>query len=77
MDGRSFGEAMQARVLDPLGMVDTVFQVDDDRLDRMTSCYRFVPGAEPALDEAGGATRFRSRSYSALRSLLLSWSTCS
>ena len=38
VDGRSFGEAMRARVLDPLGMVDTVFQVDDDRLDRMTSC---------------------------------------
>ena len=63
VDGRSLGEAMRARVLDPLGMVDTVFQVDDDRLDRMTSCYRFVPGAEPALDEAGGATGFRSRSW--------------
>ncbi len=63
VDGRSLGEAMRDRVLDPLGMVDTVFQVDDDRLDRMTSCYRFVPGAEPALDEAGGATEFRSRSW--------------
>ena len=63
VDGRSFGEAMQARVLDPLGMADTVFQVDDGRLDRMTSCYRFVPGAAPALDEAGGATGFRSRSW--------------
>ena len=63
VDGRSLGEAMRARVLDPLGMVDTVFQVDDDRLDRMTSCYRFVPGADPALDEAGGATEFRSRSW--------------
>ena len=38
VDGRSLGEAMRDRVLDPLGMVDTVFQVDDDRLDRMTSC---------------------------------------
>jgi len=63
VDDRSLGEAMWARVLDPLGMVDTVFQVDEDRLDRMTSCYRFVPGAEPALDEAGGATGFRSRSW--------------
>ena len=63
VDGRTFGEAMGARVLDPLGMVDTVFRVDDDRLDRMTSCYRFVPGGEPALEEAGADTGFRSRSW--------------
>ena len=58
VDGRSFAEALTARVLGPLGMDDTAFRVPGDRLDRMTSCYLFAPGAEPALVEAGRDTAF-------------------
>jgi CubicO group peptidase (beta-lactamase class C family) len=63
IEGRSLGEVLEARILEPLGMVDTVFRVDDERLPRMTSCYQFVPGAEPGLAEAGAASGFRSRSW--------------
>ena len=47
MDGRSFGEAMKARILDPLGMVDTAFSVPVSKLDRFTTLYG--PGEDCAM----------------------------
>ena len=33
------------RIFAPLGMHDTFFQVPEDKIDRLTDCYTFVPGA--------------------------------
>ena len=33
------------RIFTPLGMHDTFFQVPEDKIDRLTDCYTFVPGA--------------------------------
>lgn len=33
------------RIFQPLGMHDTFFQVPEDKIDRLTDCYTFVPGA--------------------------------
>lgn len=63
VDGRSFAEALYDRVLGPLGMVDTGFCATDDRLERMTSCYAFCPGAEPELLDSGTETKFREPSW--------------
>ena len=63
VDGRPFDEALHARVLEPLGMVDSVFQVSGDRLGRMTSCYAFTPGGEPALLDPGPTTGFADVSW--------------
>lgn len=33
------------RIFQPLGMHDTFFQVPEDKIDRLTDCYTFAPGA--------------------------------
>jgi len=63
VDGRPFDEALHARILEPLGMVDTIFRVSDDRLGRMTSCYAFAPGSEPTLIDPGPTTGFGKVSW--------------
>lgn len=63
VDGRPFAEALAARVLAPLGMWDTTFRVSADRLGRMTSCYAFTPGAEPALLDPGPTSAFAGPSW--------------
>ncbi len=37
--GMTFGEALRQRICEPLGMHDTGFSVDDDRLDRFSTAY--------------------------------------
>ncbi|MDG2427071.1 MAG: serine hydrolase [Acidimicrobiales bacterium] len=63
VDGRPFAEALQARILDPLGMLDTGFKVNDESLRRMTSCYAFSSDEEPALLDRGLSTAFREPSW--------------
>jgi Beta-lactamase class C and other penicillin binding proteins len=38
---RSLGAFMRDRIFEPLGMRDTAFHVPDDKLDRLSGCYRF------------------------------------
>ena len=42
--GVPFDEFVQAHVLDPLGMTDTVWQVDGSRTDRLAALYAPTPG---------------------------------
>jgi len=39
MSGELFDEYLHNEIFEPLGMVDTGFWVDDDRLDRFAACY--------------------------------------
>jgi CubicO group peptidase (beta-lactamase class C family) len=47
--GRPFDEFMQAHVLDPLGMTDTIWHVDEDRTDRLAALYAPTPGTKKAF----------------------------
>ncbi len=60
--GKSFGEVLRERVLEPLGMKDTGFSVPADKLDRLPTCYWTEGGQRKDLavfDEARGG-RFAS-----------------
>ncbi len=47
--GVPFDEFLQAHVLDPLGMSDTVWHVDADRADRLAALYAPMPGTRKAF----------------------------
>ena len=51
--GMSFGEALGERICDPLGMKDTAFSVDGERLDRLATAYERDNAAtgEPVVDD--------------------------
>ncbi|WP_375272393.1 serine hydrolase domain-containing protein [Sphingomonas sp.] len=44
------------RIFRPLGMHDTFFQVPEDKLDRLTDCYTFVPGKGRVMYDRGDAS---------------------
>src|SRR6266567_1483338 len=68
LSGVSFGEFLQTRLFEPLGMNDTAFSVPSDKTERFTSCYQPEGGrglklqddarestyAEPPMLESGG-----------------------
>ncbi len=43
LSGVSFGEFLQTRLFEPLGMSDTAFTVPPDKVERFTSCYQPGP----------------------------------
>jgi CubicO group peptidase (beta-lactamase class C family) len=47
--GVPFEDFVQAHVLDPLGMTDTVWHVDADRADRLAALYAPAPGTRKAF----------------------------
>ena len=47
------------RIFAPLGMTDTFFQVPEDRIDRLTDCYTFVPGKGRVMYDRGEASAWR------------------
>ena len=63
--GRSFGAFIRERILDPLGMRDTGFNVPESKLDRFTTCYRTDPSTGQAAihDDARGGLFTRPRVF--------------
>lgn len=55
--GQTLPEFLKARIFEPLGMIDTAFQVMPDRLPRFANRYKRENGAL-ALDEAATASPF-------------------
>ena len=47
--GQSFAEALQARLFDPLGMVDTAHLLRADQVPRLTTLYRGLDDMQPNL----------------------------
>jgi CubicO group peptidase (beta-lactamase class C family) len=58
--GMSLGEFFQKRIFGPLGMVDTFFQVPEDKLHRLMACYARHPvtGAITEADKGGAASTY-------------------
>ena len=53
--GQSLADLMGERLLEPLGMLDSGFQVPPDKRDRFTTLYGHVAGALQVSDEVDGA----------------------
>ena len=66
IDGRPFDVFLRQELLDPLGMVDTAFEVAPDKAHRLAACYAFKPGGglrlidDPARSRLCEPTAFHS-----------------
>ncbi|WP_088307997.1 serine hydrolase domain-containing protein [Novosphingobium sp. B 225] len=54
VSGQRLDEFFAERIFKPLQMNDTFFQVPEDKTDRLTDCYTFVPGKGRVLYDRGG-----------------------
>ena len=59
VSGMSFGEFLQQRIFDPLGMVDTGFHVPDDKLDRFAANYTPTADGGMQLADAPETSSYR------------------
>ena len=53
ISGQPFEDFLQQRILGPLGMVDTAFQVSDDQAPRFAQCYVATPSGKLAPSTLG------------------------
>ena len=51
--GKPLDEVLHERIFAPLGMDDTFFHVPEDKIDRLTDAYLFVPGKAPQMADRG------------------------
>lgn len=58
IEGKPLGEVFAERLFKPLGMVDTFFQVPEDKIARMTDCYAFHPAKKMQPFDSGAETRW-------------------
>lgn len=56
VSGMPLDQFFATRIFQPLGMHDTFFAVPDDKVDRLTDCYTFVPGKGRQLYDRGEAS---------------------
>jgi CubicO group peptidase (beta-lactamase class C family) len=59
--GQTFGEFLERRIFEPLGMTETFFDVPDDRKERQATVYR---GTENGLEKSTFTLRFPKTYYS-------------
>jgi CubicO group peptidase (beta-lactamase class C family) len=63
ISGQSFPEFLQQTLFDPLGMVDTGFNIREDQLPRFASCYQRNFAKELELQDDGQDSRYRDRTF--------------
>jgi len=56
MDDKPLDQVIADRITKPLGMVDTHFQIPEDKLDRVPDCYVFHPTEKMKLYDPGATT---------------------
>lgn len=61
IEDRPLDEVLGARILAPLGMDDTFFQVPDGKIDRLADCWTFRPGEGRVLYDRGAASAWAHR----------------
>lgn len=61
VSGQTLDVFFRDRIFAPLGMHDTVFQVPEDKLDRLTDCYTLVEGKGRVLYDPGAASAWSRR----------------
>ncbi len=64
LSGQSFGEFLQTRLFDPLGMVDTGFYVPDEDYDRLSEVYGFDPETGAMVPVPFPSVMFRKETIS-------------
>jgi CubicO group peptidase (beta-lactamase class C family) len=63
ISGQSLPEYFQEHIFNPLGMVDTSFEISADREDRFASCYERNFKKELVLQDDAAASDYRERSF--------------
>ncbi|MFN3517467.1 MAG: serine hydrolase domain-containing protein [Novosphingobium sp.] len=53
LSGQSLDQFFASRIFQPLKMNDTFFAVPEDKIDRLTDCYTFVPGKGRVMYDRG------------------------
>ena len=56
IEDRSLDEVFRTRILEPLGMSDTFFQVLADKVDRLVDCWMVEPGKGRVMYDRGAAS---------------------
>ena len=63
LSGQSLPEYLQETLFDPLGMVDTGFEISADKAPRFASCYERNFNKEMVLNDDGQASKYRKVSF--------------
>jgi CubicO group peptidase (beta-lactamase class C family) len=63
ISGQSLPDYMRAVIFEPLGMVDTSFEISADKVPRFASCYERNLQKQMVLNDDGQDSQFASRSF--------------
>jgi len=63
ISGQSLPDYMHSVIFEPLGMVDTAFQISADKVSRFASCYERNLQKQVVLSDDGQDSQFASRSF--------------
>ena len=63
ISGQSLPDFMRSAIFEPLGMVDTSFEIPADKVDRLASCYERNLQKEMVLQDDCGDSHFASRTF--------------
>ena len=63
LSGQSLPDYLQQSLFEPLGMVDTAFNIAPDKVDRLASCYERDAAKKLVLNDDGQDSRFRDRVF--------------
>ena len=63
ISGQSLPDFMQSSIFDPLGMVDTSFEIPADKVARLASCYERNMQKEVVLEDDGQDSHFSQRTF--------------
>jgi CubicO group peptidase (beta-lactamase class C family) len=60
ISGLSLGDFLEAKIIKPLGMVDTAFSVPNEKLDRLTTCYAETEKDKLAVQDHPSRSNFQN-----------------
>lgn len=63
ISGMSFPDYLQQQIFDPLGMVDTSFEISPDKVDRLACCYERGQQRQMVLNDDSQDSHFAQRSF--------------